>query len=210
MDGKFQYPKQNKNPAECHNFSCEECCSVFRDENELQNHDSNHKMEFYRCLQCLKIFRSMRSFENHNKTHSSQYTCEVCQKTFMLKTSLTNHRQVHSTDRMHCTYENCNKAFKHRQNQLEHIQWSHQDKKECPCTVCGKLFQLPSVMRAHRICQHGHVVDLIPGHPGKYSLPSTSHLVTSLLLLNSRNLNLTAGLYIPQKVAKLFHLLLVK
>ena len=34
IDGKFQYAKKNKNPAECHNFSCEECCSVFRDENK--------------------------------------------------------------------------------------------------------------------------------------------------------------------------------
>ena len=32
LDGKFQFPKQNENPAECHNFSCEECCSIFRDE----------------------------------------------------------------------------------------------------------------------------------------------------------------------------------
>ena len=113
IDGKFQYPKQNENPPECHNFSCEECCSVFRDENELRNHDSNHKMEFYRCMQCLKIFRSMRSFENHNKSHNFSYTCKICQKTFMLKTSLTNHKQVHSTELMHCTYQNCTKAFKH-------------------------------------------------------------------------------------------------
>ena len=166
MDGKFTYRKQNENPEECHNFSCEECCSVFRDENELRNHDSNHKMEFYHCLQCMKIFRSMRSFENHNKTHSNNYTCDICHKTFLLKTSLTNHKQVHSSDRMHCTYDKCTKVFKHRQNQLEHIQWGHRDKKECPCTVCGKLFQTPTNMRGHRIKQHGHVEDIVPGHPG--------------------------------------------
>ena len=177
VDGKFQYPKQNKNPAECHNFSCEQWCSIFRDENELRNHDSNHKMEFYHCLQCLKIFWSMRSFENHNKSHSLEYTYDICKKTFPLKTSLANHKQVHSTELMHCSYDNCNKAFKHRQNQLEHIQWGHRDKKECPCTVCGKLFQLPSVMRGHRIRQHGHIVDLIPGHPGKYN--SQSHATTA-------------------------------
>ena len=56
LDGKFQFPTQNKNLAECHNFSCEECCSIFQDENKLRNHDSNHKIEFYRCLQCLKVF----------------------------------------------------------------------------------------------------------------------------------------------------------
>ena len=173
IDGKFQFPKQNENPAECHNFSCEECCSIFRDENELRNHDSNHKIEFYRCMQCLKVYRSIRGFENHNKTHNFDYTCKVCQKTFMLKTSLTNHKQVHSTGLMHCTYENCTKAFKHRQNQVEHIQWGHRDKKECPCTVCGKLFQTPTVMRGHRIHQHGHVADLIPGHPGKTTSTST-------------------------------------
>ena len=174
IDGKFQYAKKNENPSECHNFSCEECCSVFRDENELHNHDSNHKMEFYRCLQCLKVFRSMRSFENHNKSHSFDHTCTICQKTFMLKTSLTNHKQVHSTELKHCSFENCSKAFKHLQNQLEHIQWGHRDKKECPCTVCGKLFQMTTVMRGHRIRQHGHVVDLIPGHPGKYLKNSNS------------------------------------
>ena len=113
LDGKFQFPKQNKTPAECHNFSCEECCSIFRDDNELRNHDSNHKMEFYQCLQCLKIFRSMKSFENHNKTHNYDYTCQICHKTFMLKMSLTNHKQAHSTELMHCTYDNCTKALKH-------------------------------------------------------------------------------------------------
>ena len=122
----------------------------------------------------MKVFRSMRSFENHNKSHSFDYTCEICRKTFMLKTSLTNHKQVHSIELMHCSFENCSKAFKHRQNQLEHIQWGHRDKKECPCTVCGKLFQTPTVMRGHRIRQHGHVVDLIPGHPGKYMKNSNS------------------------------------
>ena len=140
LDGKFQFPKKNENPAECHNFSCEECCSVFRDENELRNHDSNHKIEFYRCLQCLKVFRSMRSFENHNKSHNFDYTCEICNKTFMLKTSLTNHKQVHSTDLMHCTFQNCQRAFKHRQNQLEHIQWGHRDKKRMSLYCLRKTF----------------------------------------------------------------------
>ena len=143
MDGKFTYAKKNENPPECHNFSCEECWSVFRDESELRNHDSNHKMEFYRCLQCMKIFCSMRSFENHNKSHSFFYTCEICNKTFQLN-------------------------------------------KECLCTVCGKLFQMPTIMRGHRIKQHGHTEDIVPGHPESCKRKHASSVKKPLQYLSSK------------------------
>ena len=64
-DGHFIHPKTKENPLEVHSFRCEICKAVFRDQNELHNHDSNHKMEFYHCLVCHKYLRSPRSFENH-------------------------------------------------------------------------------------------------------------------------------------------------
>ena len=58
-DGHFNYSKANKNDPEAHSFTCDVCSKVFRDYNNLRNHDTHHKMEFYRCMMCLKVFRSL-------------------------------------------------------------------------------------------------------------------------------------------------------
>ena len=165
LDGHFAYPKQNKNPVEIHSFICDHCEGVFRDKNELQNHYTNHRIEFFQCLVCDEIYRSVRSFETHKKSHDELHVCLVCRKGFQLKTSLTNHEQTHSDDRMTCSKDGCEKSFKNWQNQVEHIRWGHRKNKECPCTICGKLFQTPTNMRSHRLRQHGKARELIPGYP---------------------------------------------
>ena len=138
---------------------------IFRDTNELRNHDCNHKMEFFQCLMCFLVFRSICSFENHHLSHSKENNCSVCGNFFPLKSSLINHAQVHSSDRMHCP--KCRRTFKHQQNHLEHIVWAHRDRKEYPCTVCKKMFQNPTNMHSHRLRVHGPIADIVPGHPGK-------------------------------------------
>ena len=174
LDGHFAYPKENENPAEVHNFICDHCDGVFRDRNELRNHYTNHRIEFFQCLICDNISRSVRSFEIHKKTHETGlHVCLVCQKGFRLKTSLTNHEQTHSEERMKCSHPGCNKTYRNRQNQVEHVRWGHRDKKECPCHVCGKLFQTPTNMRTHRLRQHGKAHDLIPGHPKRTAQPAS-------------------------------------
>ena len=164
-DGHFMYAKTNENDPMVHSFMCKHCQQTFRDRNELRNHSTHHKMEFYRCLLCAKIFRSIRSFESHQKTHSVRYTCTVCHNTFELKSSLKNHMAVHSTELETCSHKGCTKQFKHRGNFLEHVNWSHRKTKDVPCTSCNKYFQTPSSMRAHRIHKHGYVPELVPGHP---------------------------------------------
>ena len=151
LDGHFVYPKSNENAPELHYFNCETCNKVFCDQNEMHNHDCNHKIEFYTCMICFQIFRSMRSFGNHRASHKKDYKCKVCGKTFPLKSSIVNNAQVHSDECMHCSHHGCKKTFKHRQNHLEHIVWPHCDKKECPCTICHKLFQTPTNMHSHRL-----------------------------------------------------------
>ena len=165
LDGHFAYPKQNENPAEIHSFICDHCEGVFRDRNELRNHYTNHRIEFFQCLVCDEIYRSVRSFETHKKSHDELHVCLVCRKGFKLKSSLTNHDQTHSGERMSCSKDGCEKSFKNRQNQIEHIRWGHRKNKECPCTICGKLFQTPTNMRSHRLRQHGKAHELIPGYP---------------------------------------------
>ena len=53
LDGHFAYPKTNENPAEIHSFQCDHCDGVFRDRNELRNHYTNHRIEFFQCLICI-------------------------------------------------------------------------------------------------------------------------------------------------------------
>ena len=163
--GHFVQPKTNKNPPEVHSFKCEICKAVFRDQNELRNHNSNHKMEFYHCLVCHKYLRLPQSFENHQASHNGSKQCSECGTYFALKMSLYNHMQVHSTERMKCSHDDCLCAFKHCQNQLEHIQYSHRKTKDVPCSICKKMFQMPTSMRAHRKHWHGAAHNLIPGHP---------------------------------------------
>ena len=174
-DGHFSYPKTNENDAAVHSFVCSICEKVFRDRNELRNHATHHKMEYYRCIICLNVFRSLRSFENHTATHSLKHTCQVCMKTFELKTTLKNHLAVHSAKNLPCSVTGCERIFKHRGNQLEHINWAHRQKKECPCTHCPKMFQTPSSMRTHRIHKHGYVEEITPAHPlaGKCKLTNS-------------------------------------
>ena len=165
LDGHFVYPETNKNPAETHSFICDHCQSVFRDRNELRNHYTNHRLEFFQCLVCDKIYHSVHAFQVHKQSHDKLHVCLVCSKGFKLKSTLTNHMQIHNEERMSCSHPGCDKKYKYRQNQLEHIRWGHRDNKECPCTVCGKLFQTPTNMRTHRLRQHRQAHDLIPGYP---------------------------------------------
>ena len=164
-DGHFTYPKTNENPAESHNFLCNICKAVFRDNCELHNHACNHNIEFYECLLCHKYLCSMRIFENHEASHKASHKCPECGKAFALKTSLYNHTQVHNNNRMKCSFPRCLRTFKHCQNQLEHITWGHCETKDVPCTICKKMFQTPTSMRAHHIHWHGTAPDLIQGHP---------------------------------------------
>ena len=164
-DKHFIYPKDNENDAEKHNFVCKLCSKIFRDINDLRNHDTAHRMEFYRCLLCARIFRSMRAFETHQKSHSASYTCGVCKKTFKLKSTLTNHLPVHSSDTSKCSHPGCTKRFKHCANHLEHVNYAHRKTKDVPCTHCSKMFQTPSSMRAHRVNTDGYVENITPGHP---------------------------------------------
>ena len=160
VNGHLTYPKDNENLVELHSFVCDHCGGVYQDRNELRNHYTNHRLEFFQCLVCDKIYRSVRAFEVHKESHDKHHVCLVCQKSFKLKSTLTNHAQVHSEDCIHCSHPGCEESFKHRQNQLEHIKWGHRDGKTCLCKICRKMFQTPTNMQTH-----SHASDLIPSYP---------------------------------------------
>ena len=164
-DGHFLFSKTNENDPEAHSFKCRICESIFRDRNELRNHVTHHKMEYYTCMLCNKVFRSVRSFDAHYQGHSVRHACTVCKQSFDRKSTLTNHITVHSTDKMCCSFPGCDRTFKHRGNLLEHVKWGHRDTKDVACTHCSKMFQTPSSMRAHRVLKHGYVEEITPGHP---------------------------------------------
>ena len=119
-----------------HNYGCEDCDEVFRDRQELQNHESTHHKELYRCLRCDTVCRSVRSFTNHTKTdHSIIFHCPYpdCNDSFLLKTSLINHEQKHSNFWYTCNLATCAKKFKYRATYLEHINYRHRESKSVPC-----------------------------------------------------------------------------
>ena len=166
-DGHFMYHKRNENDSEIHSFVCKpnECNSVFRDQNEFRNHQSQHEQEFYTCLRCNKVFRTVQSFDNHQKSHSASHTCSVCGQFFNLKTSLTNHSKIHLNLKLKCSQQNCDKTFSQRSNQLQHIQYGHKNTRTVKCTHCEKYYYTPNNMRAHRYFKHGIIGDITPGHP---------------------------------------------
>ena len=166
MDTKFKYAKTNSNEELLHNYPCEECEQVFRDRQELRNHESNHHKELYRCLKCDTVCRSVRSFTNHTKTdHALIFHCPYpdCDEKFLLKTSLINHEQKHSNFRYTCNLASCAKKFKYRSTYLEHINYRHRESKSVPCPVCKKMYWTPSDMRSHRAKIHGLVTEMYRG-----------------------------------------------
>ena len=166
MDTKFQYRKQNMNEENLHNFACTDCDQVFRDTQELRNHQSTHHKELYRCMSCDTVSRSVRSFFNHQQTeHAIVYRCPYpdCDDTFMLKTSLRNHTEKHNEFYYTCNLTTCGKKFKFRGSYLEHINYRHRDSKSVPCPVCKKMYWTPTSMRSHRAKIHGLVTEMYHG-----------------------------------------------
>ena len=166
MDTKFTYRKKNSNEELLHNYGCEDCDEVFRDRQELRNHESTHHKELYRCLRCDTVCRSVRSFTNHTKTdHLIIFHCPYpdCNDSFLLKTSLINHEQKHSNFRYTCNLATCAKKFKYRATYLEHINYRHRESKSVPCPVCKKMYWTPSDMRSHRAKIHGLVTEMYRG-----------------------------------------------
>ena len=126
IDTKFTYRKSNTNEEQLHTYPCEDCDQVFRDSQELRNHQSTHHKELYRCMWCATVCRSVHSFTNHTKTeHAFVWTCLYpdCEQKFMLKTSLMNHEQKHSSFRYTCGLTTCGRQFKYRSTYLEHVNY---------------------------------------------------------------------------------------
>ena len=159
-------PKKNANEQLVHSFPCEDCEEVFRDSQELRNHQSNHHKELYRCLLYNTIYRSVRSYFNHSKTdHAFIFSCPYpdCDQKFLLKTSLMNYEQKHSSFRYTCNLATCGRQFKFRCTYLEHINYHHRESKSVQCLVCKKMYWTPSAMRSHRAKIHGLVTELYRG-----------------------------------------------
>ena len=166
LDTKFKYAQKNANEELLHNYNCEDCDQVFRDTQELRNHQSNHHKELYWCMQCNTVCRLVRSFYNHSQAdHAFIYSCPFpdCDDTFLLKTSLQNHEQTHSNFRHTCRLTGCGKQFKFHSSYLEHITYRHRDSKSVECPICKKMYWTPSSMRSHRAKIHGLVTEMFRG-----------------------------------------------
>ena len=162
MDTKFTYTKENNNPVK--KYPCETCQKIFRDTQELCNHESHHHKELYCCMICFTVCRSERSFYNHKQMHDKALNvCPFpdCGMQFPLKMLLANHPQKHSSSRMMC--DKCGKKFQYRQSHIEHIKYCHRSTRTVPCPVCRKYFWTPTSMRSHRAKYHGLVSDLHQG-----------------------------------------------
>ena len=166
MDTKFTYRKKNNNEELNHICVCEVCEQIFRDNQELCNHESTHHKELYRCMACNTVCRSVRAYYNHRKTdHQVTYHCPFpdCNNSYSLKTSLMNHEQKHSSYQYTCQLAKCQKKFQYRQTYLEHINYRHRDSKSVPCPICKKMYWTPSAMRSHRAKIHGLVTEMYRG-----------------------------------------------
>ena len=163
IDTKFKYRKTNSNDENLHTYPCEDCDQVFRDSQELRNHQSTHHKELYKCMSCNNVSRSVRSFFNHTQAeHSIVYTCSFpdCDDKFKLKSSLRNHIEKHSEFWYTCQLTSCGKKFKFRGSYLEHVNYRHRDSKSVPCPVCKKMYWTPTSMRSHCAKIHGLVTEM--------------------------------------------------
>ena len=62
MDTKFTYRKKNNNEELNHICVCEVCEQIFRDNQELRNHESTHHKKLYRCMACNGVCRFVHAY----------------------------------------------------------------------------------------------------------------------------------------------------
>ena len=114
-DTRFMNPKESSIQRFDYDHLCSKCNQTFRTKDELRNHQSHHRQEFYTCFICLRKFRSHRGIQNHMPVHKGKrYHCRKCSASFELKSSLDNHQAVHMPYIAKCPRDDCDKQFKSR------------------------------------------------------------------------------------------------
>ncbi|XP_037954807.1 zinc finger protein 432-like [Teleopsis dalmanni] len=137
---------------------CDICERCFRDENQLQLHQTrSHKLsDFpYRCSDCSWRFLNVEKLNAHNCVSKSIYVesdsqhevCEICGKQFPTLTRYKMHKVLHEPPKYKCN--NCAKTFFRKSHLTEHIK-VHSNERNHVCEQCGKVFLRRKHLMEHR------------------------------------------------------------
>lgn len=128
----------------------------------LRQHENSHKNERpFKCLEpdCDKAFFKKSNLQDHSYSHRPMserpFACSLCEMRFISLDRLRRHELTHVSDRYKCTREGCTRAFASYQGLKHHIATFHD--RVLNCDICNKFFQLPRLVKEHRIRNHSEV-----------------------------------------------------
>lgn len=140
----------------------------------LRQHENSHSNNRpFKCTEegCDKAFFKKSNLQDHMYSHlpvsARPYACTLCEKKFISLDRLRRHELTH-TDRYKCPREDCTRAFSSHQGLKHHIQIFHD--RVLNCDVCNKVFQLPRLVKQHRIKKHSEIPSYACQFSGCYSV----------------------------------------
>ncbi|XP_021199530.3 zinc finger protein 254 [Helicoverpa armigera] len=167
------YLKKHRNTSHsnAYRLTCQNCGSVFENEELLQDHIILYAKPFrkravkcekeyeLKCEHCNKEFKSRSNLQQHKLVHterSRDFSCHICGKMFFTKGTLSTHMMTHEdTKPFKCEF--CQMTFRARGNLQSHISL-HSGAKPFVCEQCGKSFRVKRHLKSHSIVH----TDLMP------------------------------------------------
>lgn len=163
-----------KHRSSCHDNDrnmCQNCGSIFENEELLQNHIILYTKSYrkrvkcetiedkLKCEHCQKEFKSRSNLLQHRLIHterSRDFSCHICGKMFFTKGTLSTHMMTHDDTKPYkCEF--CPMAFRARGNLQSHFSL-HSGAKPFVCEQCGKSFRVKRHLKSHSIVH----TDLMP------------------------------------------------
>ncbi|XP_050303943.1 zinc finger protein 883-like [Anthonomus grandis grandis] len=132
-------------------IQCEICQKQFLDEEDLELHVKERRLESkrYRCCSCQKTFRDNTQLKVHARKHTGEkpFQCTICQKYFTVKGNLNKHMRIHTGEkRYECNQ--CEKKFTQFAHLDDHLK-THSGERPFVCGYCQTGFKTKARLKKH-------------------------------------------------------------
>lgn len=133
-------------------FKCVLCKQIFKNDEELHEHQKVEQSGTFQCMICQDIFNTLQSFTLHNFKHNNLYICPLCEFTTEVRQSIICHIMRHE-GKFKWVCQICNKGFLTRATLSLHEEL-HLDIKKYTCKFCNKKFSVKRYLTTHMKLNH--------------------------------------------------------
>ncbi|XP_075034227.1 uncharacterized protein LOC142095229 isoform X2 [Mixophyes fleayi] len=143
-------PVDGQSPQLEETLWCDICNKSFRNETELETHQTTHLEEMsLECEECGEAFDSGPELEKHKiKKHGKmRYPCEICGLQYNYRSQYIIHQRAHTGEKPFRCHE-CGQAFGHKSSLVIH-QRKHSGSTPYNCDKCGKMFDTEEALEKH-------------------------------------------------------------